>query len=199
IKIIKEQVYSYDSSILKADNNSYLDGYWQSEKYFKNIRGLLLKELELNNDEEEKIGKKEKEILSKPNTIAIHFRRGDYITNKKTNKVHGICQLEYYKEALNKVSGKIKKPILIIFSDDIYWVKNNFTTEYETYFFNNPGHIDLVLMSRCEHQIIANSSFSWWGAWLNKNEHKIVIAPKVWFQAGNKDIKDLLPKDWIKI
>jgi len=189
-----------DNFIEKTSKYTYLDGYWQSENYFKNYRNDILKlfqfpklNTEYNNIEQN---------ISKTNSVSVHFRRGDYSTNKYIKSVHGICSFEYYKKAINFVYRKQKNIKLFLFSDDVNWVKNNFHTKFEFEIVKTKSAIDdMQLMSLCKHNIIANSSFSWWGAWLNQNATKIVIAPKKWFAdtEKNKQTKDLIPKDWIQI
>ena len=180
----------------------YLNGYWQSEKYFKNIRKTIIKDFQLRKP----LIKKNKSWARKINTsnsIGIHVRRGDYITDQKTNKYHGICGINYYKKSINLIKNRIKNPIFFIFSDDYKWVKKKFSFLGNYAFFinnnNNNPPIDIKLMSLCKHNIIANSSFSWWGSWLNTNKDKIVIAPKEWFQDKKVKSQDIIPSNWTKI
>lgn len=197
----KEKSFAYDSRINKVGNNVYLEGFWNSEKYFveneKEIRKdfSFRKELMENN-------KKIAESISKTNAVSIHIRRGDYIYNKKTNQFHGTCDLNYYQRAIDLIKNKVKNPKFFIFSDDLEWVKNNLKIKNAIYVEGNiddKSYIDMQLMSLCKHNIIANSSFSWWGAWLNNNPEKIVIAPEKWFNDTTINTKDLLPEGWIKI
>jgi hypothetical protein len=140
-------------------------------------------------------------------SISIHIRRGDYVQNKKTGKHHGNCSSEYYKNALDEILSKLSKGQrenvrLFIFSDDIEWARKNLSFACPSVFVSNPATPDyeeLVLMSKCSHHIIANSSFSWWGAWLDSNPQKIVIAPAKWFNTRQSLYKDIVPSSWIKI
>lgn len=199
IVYVKENFFYFGKDILKIKNNAYLDGYWQSEKYFKNIESIIKQEFTLKNKLDSRLENLVEDIKN-TNSVSIHIRRGDYITNQKTNSVHGTCSLDYYQTAIEHINNKIKNPIFFIFSDDIEWVKNNLKTEFPTFFIEgNKDYEDLILMSYCKHNIIANSSFSWWGAWLDHNPNKIVIAPKKWFNVNNINTSDLLPNSWINL
>lgn len=198
----KEKGFEYDQNFKLFPQNTYLDGFWQSEKYFKEIRSVLLKELVLKEIGTEKIKHVAAQILSS-NSVSVHIRRGDYITNKNASEFHGNLSLHYYYEALSYVTGRIVKPLVFVFSDDIAWVKANFKTDHECVFidFNaqQSSVWDLYLMSLCKHNIIANSSFSWWGAWLNQHQDKTVIAPKQWFANKSLNTQDLVPDTWVKL
>ena len=194
--IVKEQSFTYDPNILKCKNDVYLEGFWQSEKYFNKIRPILLKEIQLKEDITE--NRYYKQIKQTENPISIHVRRGDYT---KTDSEHLTLSLEYYVKGINYINNRKKNISFYIFSDDIEWVKKQsiFTKIEATFIENQKEEVDLMLMSKCKHNIIANSSFSWWGAWLNQNNDKIVIAPSRWFKNEKIDILDLIPENWIKI
>jgi hypothetical protein len=131
----------------------------------------------------------------------VHIRRGDY-TNPEILRVHGILEPSYYQQAISKMLEKNPNAVFYFFSDDMEWVKKNLQVEKAVYVSNilSKTHFeDFWLMSQCKHHIIANSSFSWWAAWLNKNENKMVIAPNRWFNEKDADTKDLLLNKWIKI
>lgn len=198
----KEKGFEYDQRFKLFPQNTYLEGFWQSEKYFGQIRSVLLKELVLKEKATERINDLTKQILN-ANSVSIHIRRGDYITNKNASEFHGNLSMEYYYEALSIIIKRIAKPRIFVFSDDMEWVKMNFKTEHECVFvdFNaaQSSVWDLYLMSLCKHNIIANSSFSWWGAWLNQHQDKTVIAPKQWFANKSLNTQDLLPDTWIKL
>lgn len=178
--------------------NLYLNGYFQNYSYFKDFEEKLRKDFEFKKKPNKKNIKILKDI-ARNNSVSIHFRRTDYVTNKITNKHHGVCNLDYYQKTVKLIGEKVKDPIFYIFSDDINWVKVNFKIKYKTYYIdhNKKGWQDLRLMSQCKHNIIANSSFSWWGAWLNENREKIVIAPKKWFAGYKFNKTDRIMKDWI--
>ena len=145
------------------------------------------------------------------NSVSIHIRRGDFTANPEVAKVHGnICNLEYYERAMNFIEQKIDNPIFYIFTDDVEWVKIHFNNRSNLIIVSNSvknqvefghkhnAHQEMYLMSLCNHNIIANSSFSWWAAWLNRNDNKIIIAPKKWFNDKKSD-RDLIPITWIRI
>lgn len=198
----KESHFYFDNRMLKIPNNSYLDGYWASEKYFKDIQHIIRKEFTYKKPLDNKNAKMSK-IIKKNNSISLHIRRGDYVSVAVTNNTHGVCDLAYYKKAISYLSKQISKPHFFLFSDDIEWVKQNLKLEYPTYYIDfNTGqksYNDMHLMSLCKHNIIANSSFSWWGAWLNSNKYKIVIAPKIWFKDASINTNDLIPNSWLKL
>lgn len=191
---------TYHVEFERYPENTYLDGFWQSELYFakyeNEIRNLFKFKKEIINRNLELVSK----INTAKNAVSIHVRRGDYINNPEANKFHGLCSLDYYTEAINLIKDKVSDVSLFVFSDDIPWCKNNFKFNLPIEFVetHNP-HSDLYLMTRCKHNIIANSSFSWWGAWLNDNPDKIVVAPKQWFANKNIDTKDVIPEKWIKL
>lgn len=179
----------------------FLDGYWQCEDYFKDIRKELLEDFKLKVDLDSE-NKKILNLIKSKNSVSLHVRRGDYVENSKTNQVHGTCSLDYYKKAIEYIKKNVKNPHFFIFSDDIDWCKENIKLRKEESFFvdiNSPekGYFDLELMKNCKHFIIANSSFSWWGAWLSENSKKIIIAPKQWLRS--KDEGELVPKSWIRL
>jgi hypothetical protein len=134
------------------------------------------------------------------NAISLHVRRGDYANNPKTKATHGLCSLDYYQASVRQMAQKVARPHFFIFSDDMEWVQGNLKIDFPCVFVeHNRGaesYNDMRLMSLCKHHIIANSSFSWWGAWLNPNMEKIVIAPRKWF-ASQTAVPDLFPAGWI--
>lgn len=202
---IKENRMQFIPSLfckIKNGGNFYLEGYWQTEKYFQSIREQLLTEITLKDQYSEKARAISDSIFS-TTSVSLHLRRGDYITNPNYNKIHGVCSIEYYQEAIKRIEQKIPNPYFFVFSDDIEWVKENLTHTMKNVTFvsgrNFRDEEELLLMSECKHNIIANSSFSWWAAWLNKNNDKIVIAPKEWFKVSFSGIKDIIPISWTQI
>lgn len=197
----REKYFHFDDNILKFGKNVYLKGYFQSEKYFLPIKETLQKEFTFKDE----IIRKVKDFTDKTRSatsVSVHIRRGDMENDPVTTGHHGIMPLSYYKKGIEIIRSKIANPQFYFFSDDINWVKENFNDLKPTFVSGEISQThfeDLYLMSQCHHNIIANSSFSWWGAWLNKNPDKIVIAPKIWFIKGPKDTQDLLPEKWIKI
>lgn len=197
-----ENGLSYDDTIDTKSINKKIIGYFQTEKYFKEFRGELISEFKPR----EAFSEYQSEILNlikQQSCCSIHIRRGDYISNVSANNTHGVCNSEYFKKAIKYLenSGVVKPGIaLFVFSDDIEWCKENISFPYKTIFVKGDEEkveLDMWLMSFCDHNIISNSSFSWWGAWLNENAEKYVIAPSQWFR---KNIQhDIIPASWIKI
>lgn len=176
-------------------------GFYQSEKYFKEIEAVIRKEFKLKDPLGITSQEYTDKILGTKNSVSIHIRRGDYALDTKTNKHHGVCSLDYYQNAIKHINEKVESPTFFIFSDDIEWVKENLKIN-DAIYVSNPeikDYEELILMSTCKHNVIANSSFSWWGAWLNQNPDKIVIAPKQWTANKTADELDILPKTWIQI
>ncbi len=196
----KQKDQYFDTTILGKKGNIYLDGYWQCEDYFKKIRNILLQDFTIKCDPDSE-NKLMLEKIEKSNAVCIHVRRGDYISNRKMNKIHGTCSLDYYHNAVKIIEKKVSNPTFFVFSDDPQWTKVNLKLKHPTYYvcINNPekGYEDLRLMSNCKHFIVANSSFSWWGAWLSNNSDKIICAPKRWFVSENEG--DIIPKSWIRV
>ena len=198
-KYIIEPDISYNSDILKIAGDAYIEGYWQSEKYFAEISGIIMNEFSVKNEPDE-LNREMLTIINSTNSVSLHIRRGDYVSNRKTMEFHGVLGIDYYKRALNFMEEKVKNPLIFIFSDDIPWAKDNLKTDLPLHFINHNrverNFEDLRLMSNCKHNIIANSSFSWWGAWLNKFPNKHVCAPGNWFNSSENNTKDLIPASW---
>lgn len=200
-KLYFEKHFHFDPVVLKSPDQTYLVGFWQSEQYFATYRNLLLKELSPKNP----LSGLNLELsgqIAKTVAVSLHIRRGDYVTNSQANQFHGIMPLDYYDAALKYLKSKIPLFEVFVFSDDPKWVQENLKTEFKTHYVTHnqdKNEEDIRMMSLCHHNIIANSSFSWWGAWLNENPNKIVIAPKNWFKDTSKDTKDLIPLDWIRL
>jgi len=198
--IIRERYFHFDPQIIRKYNYAIFDGYWQSEKYFIDIKNIITEELSLKKKYIDEIEKNLINKIKNNNSVSIHIRRGDYVNDKTTNLHHGTCPLDYYHRAIKIILANNKKSIFFIFSDDIDWVKKNLKLLHPSFFISgNKDYEDLFLMSLCKHNIIANSSFSWWAAWLNNNPNKTVAAPKKWFNNPHQNTKDLIPKPWIKI
>ena len=199
-KILKRYNVEFKKENLNLKGNLYLDGYWQSEKYFFDTRNTLLKELTLKNSFSGVAKDIEKQEIE-CNSVSLHIRRADYILNKQVNNDFGVCDLDYYYKAIKIIKNKVNNPHFFIFSDDINWAKDNLKIDDPIIFVsraNLQDYEELMLMTKCKHNIIANSSFSWWGAWLNNNPNKIVIAPKQWFKNLKINTKDIVPETWIR-
>lgn len=185
-----EPKFSYDELPYRKDMR--LVGYFQSEKYFNEdkIRDLFRAPKQISDFIDENYNW----ILVNP-TCSIHVRRGDYLNLPNH---HPTCSMDYYKKAMEIMPEGTK---YLVFSDDIQWCKENFIGEEFEFVEGLKDVVDLYLMSSCDNNIIANSTFSWWGAWLNNNEDKIVVAPKLWFgpAKNNFDTKDIIPDKWIRL
>lgn len=198
---IVEPYFHYWQGINQLPSHVLLKGFWQSEKYFINVAKQIRDDLRFKHplvDLNAEIAKQ----ISQVNAVSLHVRRGDYASNAKTTATHGLCSLDYYRAAIRHVVGQVEHPHFFIFSDDPAWVKSNLKIDYPCEFVeHNQGkesYNDMRLMSLCQHHIIANSSFSWWGAWLNPSVKKIVVAPKQWF-ANDNDTQDLIPQGWVRL
>ena len=201
---VKENHFHFDSEFRKIQNNVYLSGYWQSEKYFYDISLIIRQDLALvipMNEKDNEVA----EIIRSTNSVSIHIRRGDYLNGSYNDQVSDCLPISYYNEAVNFISSHVNDCIFFVFSDDINWVKKSLKIQYKIFYIDHnsseTNFQDLRLMSLCKHNIIANSSFSWWGAWLNNNPDKKVISPFIWFNnnARNLNSQDIVPISWIKI
>ena len=197
-RYVEKKYYNYDKRIFNLKGDYYLDGYWQSEKYFSCIGKKIREEFKFI-----------PEIVSHnmitlnqvrmTESVSIHIRRGDYVKHPWHG---GICDLEYYQKAIKLMKNKVNNPFFFIFSDDPGWCKENLLVHNSVFIDWNHGldsFKDMQLMSNCRHNIIANSSFSWWGAWLNTSPDKIVIAPSRWLNNTTYDHPDIVPYGWIKL
>lgn len=181
--------YVFNENIYKL-KNSYLNGYWQSIKYFEGIEEDIRKDFKFKKE----LDNKNLEILNEienSNSVSIHIRRGDYMTPENYKIYGNIATPKYYKESIKLIEEKIENPTFFVFSNDMEWVKENIQINSRVFYVDiNSGddsYKDMQLMSKCKHNIIANSSFSWWGAWLNENKNKIVVAPKKWINRDDVD------------
>lgn len=185
--------------------NITLYGYFQNPRYFKGYEDVIEKCFTFKHTLDNK-NLSLSQRISMSNSVSIHIRRGDYITNEHAKNNFTTCSLGYYQKAIEYISEHTSTPKFYIFSDDMDWVKKNLKladnlVEYIDWNKGKESYKDMQLMSLCRHNIIANSSFSWWAAWLNANKDKCVIAPSQWFneEERNKDLHDFYPSDWIKI
>jgi len=199
---VSETNPKFDENKLNLRSNVYLEGVWWNERYFKSIETLIKKEFQLK-DRSDETNMSIAEKISSVNSIGIHVRRGDYVSNQKANEYHGLCSLDYYLKAIAEIERKVMEPHFFLFSDDPQWLKDNLkiksSASHVIHNSPNRGYEDLKLMSLCKHNIIANSSFSWWAAWLNANPDKIIYAPSKWSNNGALKSKDCLPEHWITI
>jgi hypothetical protein len=202
-----KQYYShsigYDPHALDVKTEAYYIGYFQSYKYYIGYESYVRNLFKFDDNSFDKINTKLIQNICDCNSVSVHIRRGDYITNPAIQAVHETCGKNYYSACIEYMKQYIENPVFYFFSDDQEWVKHTFNNlEIQSVFVqNNIGKNnwkDMYLMSKCKHNIIANSSFSWWGAWLNSSPHKHVIAPTKWFkdEESNYIIADLIPAEW---
>lgn len=192
-----QDVFNFIDS--NPDSNILLDGFWQSEVFFAPIKQEIISKFTFKKFKNEKNFLTQKLIITN-NTVSIHIRRGDYLNPKIKSYFH-TCDLDYFNNAISYFKNIIKDPLFVIFSDDISWAKKNIVLKRCLYVDWNSchPHDDMHLMSLCKNNIISNSSFSWWGAYLNQNPEKKVIAPKKWFNSDLAEKYQRIPTDWITI
>jgi Glycosyl transferase family 11 len=200
--IYRERHFHFDAALMTLTAPIYLEGYWQSEKYFLPCADTLRREfcptapLEPQNAAFAA-------AIDAVNSISLHVRRGDYVNDPRTKRYHGVCSLDYYRQAVEYIKTRVAAPHLFVFSDDHEWPRRELDFGLPTTFVDaNPpdrGYRDMQLMARCRHHIVANSSFSWWGAWLSTWPEKIVIAPRRWFASSEHDTRDLIPERWLRV
>lgn len=184
--------------LLDKDKDIYLDGYWQCEKYFRNCRNVISKELipkvSLSRNLEEML-----RTIQSTESVCISVRRGDYVSVPENKAIYYICDEKYFKNGIDKIRKVVNNPYWFVFSDDISWCKENLNLQKNVCF--QPQEITpletLYLMTFCKHFIISNSSFSWWGQYLSENPDKKVIGPSRWYADNRKN--DIVQDDWIKI
>lgn len=198
---VVEPYFQYWAGLREVPENSFLSGYWQSERYFSEITTMIREDFAFKTpltDQNAQIADR----MRRGNSVSLHVRRGDYVSSLVAAAHHGVCSIHYYQNAIRALLDKIGSATIYIFSDDPQWARENLIfNESCVYVDLNHGltsYIDMQLMSLCKHHVIANSSFSWWGAWLNPDPNKIVVAPSYWF-AKPIPTQDLLPKNWIRI
>lgn len=189
--------FEFNPRYLTLRGDKYLIGYWQSEKYFAEYESQIRNDFTFPSLDD--ANQAYANLIKNSNSVALHIRMGDYVNHP----LHGgICTPEYYQQAIDLIQQKTEAPRYFIFSNDVTWCKNNLGLSGAVYIEGNEGENsfrDMQLMSLCRHNIIANSSFSWWGAWLNNFQDKTVIAPEKWFNDANINTEDLIPNSWITI
>lgn len=201
-RIYREKRFEFDPLAYDLKGSIYLDGYWQSPKYFEDISQVIKFEIGTprNLSDATKIMM---DAILNSDSVCLHIRRGDYVTNPDAAMTHGVCSMEYYDRGLDLVSKDLNSPSCFVFTDDPSWVRENLRLRFPFVVVDingpNAAHEDLWLMSACKRFVIANSSLSWWGAWLSDASDKMIIAPKNWFADESKDTSDLIPVDWIRV
>ena len=204
-RIVQEQEpFLYDVNLAKLGRNVYLDGYWQHYQYHQKYESIVKNELKVKEPYLSAISDLLSKIKEDQHSVSLHIRRGDYLTDTRANRRFGPLPLDYYRNALSVIKKRVASPKLYVFSDEIDWAKDNLSLDCPIHYVsvNDPSQdvLELFLMSRCKHNIIANSTFSWWGGYLNDSPNKIVIAPRQWSPDPklNCDVC-IQPPEWILI
>lgn len=197
--VIEKQFGFSQAAVNECTANTLISGYWQSEKYFAGISDQIRENFSFTHIADPVSRKLMNQIETK-NSVSIHVRRGDFVTDHKTSQVHGTCDVSYFQKAISFMVDSVETPVFYIFSDDMKWAMEKLQFKQEHHFVDHDrkDEEDMWLMSRCKHNIIANSSFSWWAAWLNSNKYKKIIAPTKWFNDG-KSVQDLIPQSWVRL
>lgn len=199
---VLERSFTFDPAIAKLRPPVHLSGNWQSERYFLDVANAIREDFQLAapfTDERAALAAR----ISTENSVSVHVRRGDYVTNPTAAAFHGTCSPEWYAAGRKRMDELVPNANYVVFSDDPQWSKDNLPSLSDAHFVeaasDGRDEQDMHLMASCSHHIIANSSFSWWGAWLNSKPNKIVIAPTQWFKGARHDTSDLIPPSWIRL
>lgn len=203
LTVYSERSFTFDQNVSSLPNNVYLDGYWQTERYFQDFADTIRADFTVRHPPSAANQRWLNQIVD-THSVSLHIRRGDYVTNASAAAVHGTCDLNYYERAVKYIHDTTGiAPVLYVFSDDPDWVAQNLNLPYPMHLVrdNNAttNYEDLRLMTACRHHVIANSSFSWWGAWLDGRTNSITVAPDHWFVTGTLDARDLVPQRWIRL
>jgi len=199
----EDEWWVFEPEVFKTFGNVYLDGYWQNYKYFQNFDKRIFNEFTLKHDYSVEY-KIISVIQQDPLSVSLHIRRGDYVNDSYAKNLMGILPLDYYYKAIKYLKEKLIRPSFYIFSDDLEWAKNNLHIDTDVTYMDiengNKDYLELYMMSLCRNNVIANSSFSWWGAFLNQNPNKIIITPAQWVQSDitNSKINIQFP-NWVKL
>lgn len=198
--VVRQPAFTYAPGLLKSVTvGSRLQGYWQSERFFAAQREALLRHFKLREEPDAAALALSHRIDAAPDATSVHIRRGDYVSDPESARFHGSCTLDRYRDCLHELRSQHPDLRVFVFSDDPQWVRNNFPADSSVEFvqpqLESPA-VDLWLMSRCRHHVLANSSFSWWGAWLATRQGR-KLAPVRWFtEAAGLDDRDLVPSSW---
>lgn len=205
VRPVEEYRLGFNPEVLDLPNNVFLFGYWTSEKYFKDIAAVLREELALKEPLSENTKRWKKIIESEKMPVSLHIRRGDYVQKDINRKIYVQLPVSYYHKAVDLIKEYNDISSLFVFSNDIPWCKEQFKFDVPVYYVegndDDHGYEDMYLMSLCRHNVAANSTFSWWGAWLNRNKDKMVICPQRYFNSYSRwrDSTDIWPENWIKM
>ncbi len=202
-RFTREKSAAFDPEVLRLTGDTWLHGYWQSESYFDDCRDAIREELTIITPPSERNERLLEELRALP-AVSLHVRRGDYVSNPKALAHHGTCTPAYYRSAAQLVAGKTGiEPVFFVFSDEPDWARQHLDLPFETRIVdhndNRHNYEDMRLMAACRHHVIANSSFSWWGAWLNPSTDKIVVAPEKWVTDPAMQNPRITPEGWIRL
>ena len=193
--------FAYDARIEKLRRPVYMVGYWQTERYFAWNRNRLIQDLVLRADQDTNAVWLQK--IDACNSVSLHVRRGDYINSSSAAQIHGTCDLGYYRRAIEDLMRREPNIEVFVFSDEPQWALSNLHLPVPMHVVDaNPpeqGYLDIELMRRCRHHVLANSSFSWWGAWLCEYPGQIVFAPTQWFANPGFNTNDVVPARWHRL
>jgi hypothetical protein len=199
-RIVREHGQAFDRRVLSLPGSMILDGYWQSEEYFYQLRPLIERTFDWSSIATSSVAESLLESIETPQSVAVHVRRGDYVREAATNAFHGVCEADYYSRAAKLVGEHVTDAHYFIFSDDIDWAEQHLVLPGKRTVVRhdrNPApHVDMWLMSRCRHAIIANSSYSWWAAWLTERPGKCIVAPRLWFRDMAMQSITPVPSRW---
>lgn len=200
-RMVVEPHIHFWPGIASVSESAYLYGYWQSERYFADASTVIRTDFTFRNPLTGNNAALAAQI-GKEKVVSLHIRRGDYVSDPKTRAVLELCPIDYYRAAAHYIAARIESPKFFVFSDDIAWARENLGLGFPCHYIDHnrgiDSYMDMHLMSLCRHHILANSSFSWWGAWLNPRPEKIVVAPARWF-ANKLSSKDLVPASWVQL
>jgi hypothetical protein len=200
---VKENGHSFNATLLDAPDDVYLEGYWQTERYFSDIESIIRSDFTQTTPRDPLNKEYASKIKAQAMSVSLHVRRGDYANDARTTAVHGLCSPAYYQRCLALLKAKVAQAHVFVFSDDIAWARQALTFDGPVTYVGHKGpdknYDDLALMSLCHHHIIGNSTFSWWGAWLNPGPNKLVYAPKPFFTQSDRDGSDLIPRFWTTV
>ncbi|THD43820.1 MAG: alpha-1,2-fucosyltransferase [Bradyrhizobium sp.] len=201
---VRQRIWEFDHDVVKVVAPVYLEGYWQTERYFSNVEGLIRQQFQLRQPITERRREWVKSIArAGASAVSLHVRRGDYVTQAQSGGALWLCPAEWYASAMTAIAEQIEAPQFFVFSDDPGWARANLPDTWPRNFIepdaDGRDFEDLYVMSTCRHHVIPNSTFSWWGAWLNPRRDKTVIAPLKWFTTQSIDTSDMTPANWRRI
>lgn len=199
--VVRSPHFHYSEDTPRVPSAGFFIGYWQSERYFADIAPLIRLEFTPKQPLAGLNLEVARQIVTR-NAVSLHVRRGDYVADPTVNALHGVCGLDYYRQAIAHIAERVEKPEFFIFTDDPDWVRSHLRPSFPAYLITHNAAApveDLRLMSLCRHHVIANSSFSWWGAWLGEKPGQVVCAPQTWFTGYPHDTRDLIPARWTRL